>query len=242
MSAEAAWRVFLYTLPALVAATAGGLVAAWRPPGERVTAAVQHLAAGIVFAATALELLPKERTEAALPVVIGFAAGIALMLAVRAVAERIEVEDAGRRRPTGLLVVTAIDLAIDGLVLGIAFAAGEKTGLLLAVALTLEVLFLALSVSTAMTRAGSGRAAAALAAPALALLLSAAAVAGRAFFGNLPPFQFAVLLGVGIVALLYLVTEELLVAAHEVPETPWSAAAFFVGFLAFLVIEILVEA
>ena len=43
----------------------------------------------------------------------------------------------------------------------------------------------------------------------------------------------------GLVALLYLVTEELLVEAHEVPEIPMTTAAFFVGFLALLVIEML---
>lgn len=43
----------------------------------------------------------------------------------------------------------------------------------------------------------------------------------------------------GIAALLYLVTEELLVEAHEIPETPWLAATFFVGFLVMLVIEML---
>ena len=55
------------------------------------------------------------------------------------------------------------------------------------------------------------------------------------------PFGFTVLLGIGTVALLYLVTEELLVEAHEVPETPWAISAFFLGFLLFLAIEMLVE-
>ncbi|WP_066342664.1 ZIP family metal transporter [Azohydromonas lata] len=233
--------VLLYTLPALAVATTGGAWAAWRPPSEALTAVIQHFAAGIVFAATALELLPKERTEAALPVVIGFALGIALMLLVRRLAGALEKRQQARRFPAGMLAVTALDLLIDGLVLGMAFAAGEKAGVLLAVALTLEVLFLALSVSAAMSRAGAGRAAALATAPALALILCLAAVIGRVFFGALPPFAFAVLLGIGIVALLYLVTEELLVEAHEVAETPWSTSAFFVGFLLFLVIEMAVE-
>ena len=40
-----------------------------------------------------------------------------------------------------------------------------------------------------------------------------------------------------LVALLYLVTEELLVEAHAVPEQPWTTAMFFIGFLGMLVIE-----
>lgn len=213
-----------------------------RPPSPKVTSAIQHLAAGIVFAATALELLPKERTEAAIPVILGFALGIAIMLGLRILERKLEGRSGGAGGfPTGLLLVTALDFTIDGLVLGMAFAAGEKSGILLAVALTLEVLFVALSVTTEVAGSGVRRLLAVATAPGLALVLCAAAVAGRLFFGSLSPFPFAVLLGVGIVAMLYLVTEELLVEAHEVEETHWSVAAFFLGFLLFLVIEMLVE-
>ena len=233
--------VLLFTLPAVLAAAVGGAVAVRRPPSPSVTAAIQHFAAGIVFAAVALELLPRERSEATGPVVIGFAAGIVLMLGLRVLEGRIDASDRPGAFPTGLLLITGLDLAIDGVVLGIAFAAGEKSGILLAIALVLEVLFLALSVTAAVVAAGSRRLVSLVTAPGLALVMCAAAVAGRVSLGALPPFAFAVLLGVGIVAMLYLVTEELLVEAHEVEETHWSVAAFFLGFLLFLVIEMLVE-
>nr|WP_242448804.1 hypothetical protein [Burkholderia metallica] len=71
----------------------------------------------------------------------------------------------------------------------------------------------------------------------LAALLSLAAVAGNAAFAGLPAPIYAALLGLGTVALLYLVTEELLVEAHEVPETPFATAAFFIGFIVFFLIE-----
>ena len=41
----------------------------------------------------------------------------------------------------------------------------------------------------------------------------------------------------GLIALLYLVTEELLAEAHEIPDRPWVAAMFFVGFLLLLALE-----
>ncbi len=44
----------------------------------------------------------------------------------------------------------------------------------------------------------------------------------------------------GVAALLYLVTEELLVEAHEVPETAATTSMFFVGFLLLLVIDLLI--
>lgn len=234
-------QVAVFTLPAVVIATAAGALAAWRPPGQRLTSAIQHLAAGIVFAAAALELLPKERSGSALPVIIGFAVGLAVMLALRVVAERLEAGDEERSYPTGLIVVSAFDMVVDGVVLGIGFAAGEQTGLLLAVALTLEVLFLALSVSAAMSRGGSGVRAMLFVPAALAITLAIAAMLARWLLGDLGPFAFTVLLGAGTVALLYLVVEELLVEAHEVPETPWATGAFFTGFLLFLLLEMLVE-
>ena len=238
---QAALWVFVFTLPAVAAAGVGAVLATLRPPGERLTSVIQHLAAGIVFAATALELLPQERKQAAVPVVIGFAVGLGLMLLVRHLAGAIEKRQGAQRYPFGLLTVTALDLVIDGLVLGIAFSSGQKTGVLLAAALTLEVLFLSLSVSAALSKAGTGRTQTMLVPPGLALLLGLSAAVSRLLFSHLSPFAFTVLLGIGTVALLYLVTEELLVEAHEVPETSWAISAFFLGFLLFLVIEMLVE-
>ena len=49
------------------------------------------------------------------------------------------------------------------------------------------------------------------------------------------------MLSFGAAALLFLVTEELLIEAHEVEQTPFITAAFFAGFLALYVIGILSE-
>ena len=54
---------------------------------------------------------------------------------------------------------------------------------------------------------------------------------------SLSPRVLEGVLSFGVAALLYLVTEELLVKAHEVPETALTTATFFVGFLAILLIE-----
>ncbi len=231
-------KLALLTLPPIVAACLGALVAALRPPRPATSSLIQHFTAGIVFSAAALELLPKDRTYASLPVVVGFALGLGLMLAIRALSRVVETRLETARLPVSLIIVTAIDLLIDGLVLGIAFSAGDQTGLILTVALTLEVLFLALSVSAALAAAGIGRTLAIAIPMAMSALLSLAAVIGNAVFsGGLPPTPYAALLGLGTVALLYLVTEELLTEAHEVPDTPLATAAFFVGFVVFFLLE-----
>ena len=47
-------------------------------------------------------------------------------------------------------------------------------------------------------------------------------------------------LAFGLTALLYLVTEALLVEAYEVPETSTQTAMFFVGFILLLAIEMFI--
>jgi ZIP family zinc transporter len=54
---------------------------------------------------------------------------------------------------------------------------------------------------------------------------------------ELPPIIITGFLSFGLMALLYLVTEELLVEAHEKPDTPLISSMFFVGFLGLLVLE-----
>ena len=70
----------------------------------------------------------------------------------------------------------------------------------------------------------------------LAVLLPVGALLGTPV-GALPGPYLAGFFAFALVALLYLVTEELLVEAHAVPEKPWTTAMFFVGFLGMLVIE-----
>ena len=54
---------------------------------------------------------------------------------------------------------------------------------------------------------------------------------------GLPPAYLTGFLAFGLIALLYLVTEELLVEAHEIPDRPWVTALFFIGFLLLLMLE-----
>jgi len=71
---------------------------------------------------------------------------------------------------------------------------------------------------------------------ALALLLPIGALAATPVAAMSAPI-IAAFLSFGLMALLYLVTEELLVEAHEKPDSPLISAMFFVGFLGLLLIE-----
>ncbi len=233
-------RVLTYTLIPAAATILGGVIAAYRTPGPQLRSGVQHFAAGVVFAAVAVELLPDVVHERApVAAVIGFALGIATLLIVKRLTERLGGAEAsaGNASPTSLLVTLGIDIGIDGLLLGIGFAAGAKQGVLLTIALTLELLFLGLAAAAALGRAGASRARVIGTTSGLALVLLVGATAGTLLFGGLAGAPFEAVLAFGVAALLYLVTEELLIEAHEVPETTAITAAFFAGFLLLLVID-----
>ncbi len=244
-------QILLLTLIPVVATILGGVVASFRPPSPRVRSFVQHLAAGVVFAAVAGELLPEITAgREPLGVVIGFVLGVGVMLAVRALVERLAPEDpeqgteetggeATPRAATGLLAAVGIDILIDGLLIGVGFAAGERVGTLLVVALTLELLFLGLSVAASLGQRGASRRRSILTVSALSLLVIVGATLGGTLLQGLSGLGLEIVLSFGAAALLYLVTEELLVEAHEVKETPWITSAFFLGFIALYLIELL---
>ena len=218
-----------FALIPTVAIILGALVAGWRTPNDQMVAAMQHLAAGIVFAAAAAEVLPQVMHGGSpVATLIGGAAGVAFMLGLK-------VGERNLAGPIGLIAAVGVDLLVDGLVLGLAFIAGERAGVLLAIALTLEVLFLALSLTNDLAaRFRTGQAIAITCG--LALLLPIGAIAAQPA-ATLSAVWTTGFLSFGLVALLYLVTEELLVEAHEKRDSPLICAMFFVGFLGLLLIE-----
>ena len=226
--------VLAYTaMPVMAAASGAGLVA-WRPPGEKTQGFFQHFAAGVVFAAAAAELLPDLMHRQSLAATLGGAAlGVALMLVVRVVGRRLE-------SGFGLAAVIAIDVLIDGLVVGLGFVQGVRQGLLLTIALTIELLFLALTVAAELGGSGLSKLSVATMTTGLSLLLPAGAALGFGVLGGLSDPVVTGLYAFGLVALLYLVTEELLVEAHEKPDPPLATAVFFVGFFLMVTLDRLI--
>lgn len=230
-------RALLYTLLPVAAAAVSGVVAAVRPPGARVTSAVQHLAAGVVFAAAAIELVPGVVRSAPGPAISGFTAGIAVMFSLNYVAQRAErrAEQRGSQLALGLIATTGADFFIDGIVLGAGFASGGSTGVLLTIAISLEYLFVGLSVAATLPSRNPTRVIG------LPTGLAPTAVAGTALgvttLDGASASVMAAVLGFGAVVFMYLVTEELLVEAHERGETATGSATFFLGFLAYLLLE-----
>lgn len=120
------------------------------------------------------------------------------------------------------------------------FTQGVRQGLLLTIALAIELLFLALTVSAELGGSGMSNLLVAAATIGLSLLLPAGAALGFGVLSGLPGAMVTGLYAFGLVALLYLVTEELLVEAHEKPDPPLATAVFFVGFFLMITIDRLI--
>lgn len=222
--------MWFYAFIPVIVASLGAAWTSWREPTPKVVGAVQHLAAGVVFYAAAGEILPDAMHQGAIwTLVFGGAVGIAAMLLLRHLTEGAE------EGPAGLVAASAVDALIDGLVLGLGFNASQRQGTLLALALAVEFLFLGLSIAGTFGKGSRhwtviGTTTGVSFAVPLGVLIAQP-------IGGLPQTWQAVAFAFGLIALLYLVTEELLTEAHERPETAWGAAAFFVGFLAMAVIS-----
>ena len=95
------------TLIPVAATVLGGAIAVVKVPSDKTRSLVQHFAAGVVMAVVAGELLPEmTREHRPLGVLIGFVLGVAVMLGVKALTERIEQKDeqsgGGDRKSTRL--------------------------------------------------------------------------------------------------------------------------------------------
>lgn len=187
------------------------------------------------MAAVAGEVLPELRGLGPVwPIVIGFAAGVALLTAMR----RFEPDETASpgRLPTALLIVIGVDLLVDGLLVGTGAAVSIRTAVIITIALTAEVLFLVLALGLRLADSGVSKLKGALTTCGLSLLVAVGAMVGAVALGGASATVLSLVLAFAAAALLWLVVEELLVEAHEVTERPWMAVMFFVGFLALFVL------
>lgn len=218
----------LYTIAPVTAALLGALVTAVYPPSAWLRSVVQHLAAGVVFAAAAVEILPDVlRAHAPLPTLIGTVLGVAAMVLLQKAGDRFS-------GPVGLTIAATADVFIDGFVLGLSFLHGAREGLLLTIALTLELLFLGLSVAASLGSATKAKVFAVTAGVVVALPIGTAA---GLMLDGLPTNTLTSFYAFGLIALLYLVTEELLKEAHEIEDTALMPIAFFAGFIGLIFLE-----
>jgi len=231
--------VLLYSLFPVAAALFGALIAIYWPPKAIIRSYIQHLAGGVVFSVVAVELLPDimHQKGAYWEVAIGFILGASCMLGLRTLSHSLETKNQGKNESKlSLLAGVALDVLLDGFLIGVSFSAGAKEGLLLTAALTLEMLSLGLAVSSSLGKVGRSPKRIMFTCLALFSTLILGAAIGGILMQTITPCMLEVVLSFGLAALMYLVTEELLVEAHKEPETPVATGMFFLGFLVFLLL------
>lgn len=230
-------KIIVYALLPALSIIISGIITSFKVPSSNIKSYIQHFAAGVVFSVVGVELLPDIiREHAPLQVIIGFASGVLLMLGIRYFSEKYEKVEQNNKSVNGLIIVLAIDILIDGLLIGIGFAAGDKEGKLLTFALTVELLSLGLALSSSLVKAGKSRTNIIITSSLMALFIVIGSLIGATLLQNLSGHTLEIVLSFGLAALLFLVTEELLVEAHEEPETLTSTSSFFAGFLLFLIL------
>ncbi|MDD2926479.1 zinc permease [Rhodoferax sp.] len=227
-------------IPAVVALS-GGVLAAFWTPGHATRSLIQHFAAGVVLAALAVELLPEIEREHAPGLVLAgaFALGSLFMYALKLWTMRMEhaanLTGSSEGLSKGLLIATFIDVATDGFIIGAGFAAGGETGTILALGLSVELLFLGLALTSG---ANAGWRIVAISG-ALGVTVLVFSVLGNVLLSGASHAVIGGTLAFSAAALLYLVTEELLMEAHEVEEKPVSTLVLFGGFLTFWSIQLM---
>ncbi len=218
-------------------------MAAFWTPSHATRSLIQHFAAGVVLAALAVELLPEIGREhaPAWVLIASFATGSLFMYALKlwttALEHQAKASAHSAALNTGLLMATFIDVATDGFIIGAGFATGGETGTILALGLSVELLFLGLALISSAT--AGWRIVALTGALGLTVLLFA--VLGSVLLAGASHAVIGGTLAFSAAALLYLVTEELLMEAHEVEEKPVSTLVLFGGFLAFWSVQLLAQ-
>ena len=225
-------------IPAIVASL-GGILAIFWNPSHHARSLIQHFAAGVVLAALAVEVLPELGREHAPAWVLisSFAIGGILMYLMKLWSIRLEEKPQSSGENTfnyGLISATFIDVAVDGFIIGAGFAAGGNTGLILALGLSVELLFLGLSLVSDTIKGWRVVVMTLL----LAGVVLSCTLLGNYLLADASTSIISAILAFGVAALLYLVTDELLIEAHTIEEKPSSTLWLFAGFLVFWSIQL----
>ncbi len=202
-------QLLSYAIIPALAMTLAGIWAIWRAPNENWRSALMHFAAGVVFAVLAIEFLPDLVHEhSALVTGIGFALGAAAMLGIRVWSEQSGKKDSENSKQVSgsLIAASAVDIVVDGVMLGIGFAAGGKQGILLTIALAFELVSLGLAIALELQQGKTQRERIVWSVFALSMLFILSAGLGSVALSFISGSLLVGVIAFGSAALLFLVT------------------------------------
>lgn len=150
------------------------------------------------------------------------------------------------RLPWSLIFAVSLDSFVDGFLIGLAYVASSRAGLIMAAATCIEMGFLGLTYSATLrgvTRFYRKQIPLVLVPPCL-IVLGGAIGAALGDVATSSPGLFVGFVAFSIVALLFLVTQELIIEAHENQdgaEIWWINIWLFIGILVVIVVEKVTE-
>jgi ZIP family zinc transporter len=230
----------MYLVITAAGMVAGGVLAAFAPVTDAAKSYVQHFAAGLVFGAVALKVFPTVRSELdPLAFVLAFAIGGVAMVGMKTVTDKLE-DGQGKPQqqaalPMGLIASVAADSLVDGFTIGVGFALSGDVGVLLALGLAGEWFSEGLAIA-AEVKGSRWRA---IGVPVgIAAVAVLGGVVGLTLLTGLATEAIAFLMAAGSAALVFLVTEGLLVKAHQNVRSVPATAALFAGIVAFMLLNL----
>ncbi|WP_420421372.1 ZIP family metal transporter [Simkania sp.] len=224
-------------IPMIVALIGGGLATIYSFP-KKVMSGLQHFVAGIVVGAVATELLPKILNHGSpVSIGVGFVLGAAVMLGVHEFAHYLSKKGSTTKLPMGLLIGSALDLFLDGLLIGVSFLAGMSGGILIAISLSFCAFFLVLALSSRLRKSEFHKKHQYTLIILITILLPIGALVGSSIISHMPAQVLTETLAFGVAALLFLGIEELIAEAHKVHDNFWILGSFFLGFLVIIIFQ-----
>jgi ZIP family zinc transporter len=232
---------FWLAMPAVVMLFGGVLTSFWHPH-KNLISLIQHFAVGIILAVLMIEVFPAMNEAHPNPYVLitSFSVGVLFMYGIKLLGEHLEKPSSSKAGLTtlnyGLIMTVFIDAILDGTTIGAGFAAGEKVGFSLALGLSVEMLFLGMSLVSDTIKGAR----VIWISVGLSLTILASALLGYNLLAGASEELISTVLAFSAAALVYLVTEELLIEAHhpETEEKAYSTLILFLGFIMFWLISL----
>jgi len=134
--------------------------------------------------------------------------------------------------PLGLVIAVAFDCAIDGCLIGITYSASESAGLITSIALCIAQGLLGVSCATSLVKARVPKFIIILLSIIIPFFVLCGGLMGATVLTDMSGSTFHAVVSFGCGGLLYLVTEELMIEAHEFNDTDkwYISILFFCGF------------
>ncbi|MBM3927234.1 MAG: hypothetical protein FJ335_02060 [Sphingomonadales bacterium] len=132
----------------------------------------------------------------------------------------------------GLIVGTQVDSIVDGMLIGIGYAADPSLGILLAAGFAAEKFTTSMTLAAEMRANGRSRRAIVLWICIIAATLVPAGVMGMTLLADPSSRAHTFLLSMTAAALIYIVTTELIARGQRTHDTTTTVAVFFAGYIA----------